>query len=899
MTVYELQAINTDGSVLGILPHFSNIEAGMEFSSVGLLRLIYPRLGVNFAHLAKKREIRLLVDGVEPTNARWRLEEREGNDVSEEAGGSAVTWAGRSMLAAFEFALVWPSDVNIFSNITAGNIIRTYALRAQARGGGLYQITFNSFSSTLDSNGVAWTKQLPSIEYRPGVNMLQIIENLVDQGMCEVAMVGRDLRVYNPGTLSTDRTVTNPPVILRAGRDIAEAPFRASSRGLATVALVVGDNGAFSVVSDATAILAEGRLETFISQGGVSDTGTLTAIGQAQLDIVKQERLERTYGLTLDPDGPLPQEDYFVGDYVFSDVGEGNVKYRVRQHTLTIGQDGSVSGSVVLNDKFAEFEESLVRRVNGILGGATSIGIQPAKSGDKISPSAPAAPTLSSAAYVTPSGTTLAQVTASWPQVTTNTDGTAIDDLSGYEVRYRVNAGNWAPAGRADAAVAFISGFTPGANVDVQVVAIDTTGNRSAWSASGSVVAASDAVAPPVPSTPTVDGTTFLGAIRITWDGLGSAGEAMPTDFDRVEIHASTVSGFTPTAATMRANITAIGGVVTLPLTVGVPWFVKLVSVDYTGNRSAASTQASATPRSAVNGDLGAGIVQNANIANLAVDDAKIASLSVGKITAGTLAADVVLGARVKTADTGARVEMNSAGLKVYNSGGILVVDLNSNGTASFTGTLIASDYLSKATHPRVEIGPSATYGGDDVIRFTRANGTTAAQIVRYESGIPTQETFAIQDCDTSGNPSGSTIFVISGGAYGWGLNTPQANGFIMAEVVDMDAAVKMSGLDARIVSRNSASVAEGSVGTLRDWERARVPVTFNGTASKDTTYTFVVGFGQRPVTVASSSDAGAALGNFYAQVVSSGATSCVVRLRDVDGTARTGSANADIIAML
>lgn len=102
-----------------------------------------------------------------------------------------------------------------------------------------------------------------------------------------------------------------------------------------------------------------------------------------------------------------------------------------------------------------------------------------------------------------------------------------------------------------------------------------------------------------------------------------------------------------------------------------------------------------------------------------------------------------------------------------------------------------------------------------------------------------------------------------------------------------------------RIVARNAASSSDGAAGTLRDWERARIPVTFSGAASKDTTYTYATGFGQRPVISATPAEADAPLGNFCSQVYSAGATSCVVRLRDVGGVVRTGSTNADIIAML
>jgi hypothetical protein len=86
--------------------------------------------------------------------------------------------------------------------------------------------------------------------------------------------------------------------------------------------------------------------------------------------------------------------------------------------------------------------------------------------------------------------------------------------------------------------------------------------------------------------------------------------------------------------------------------------------------------------------DLG---VVNAKIANLAVTDAKMGSVAAGKIIAGTLSADIVVGARIKTADTGQRVELNALGLKAYNSSNALTVDIPTSGSPSFAGIVTAT----------------------------------------------------------------------------------------------------------------------------------------------------------------------------------------------------------------
>lgn len=207
-------------------------------------------------------------------------------------------------------------------------------------------------------------------------------------------------------------------------------------------------------------------------------------------------------------------------------------------------------------------------------------------------------------------------------------------------------------------------------------------------------------------------------------------------------------------------------------------------------------------------------------------------------------------------------------------------------------------EYFSRSTHPRVEIGPSdvAEFDGKDVVKFTRADGSVAAMVAQYEVPSISSEALQISICDSSGTPIGNNVYVDD--VRGFGVMAMEGGGWIYADVTDVDSSLRL-GTGGKIVARNSPSTSEGAAGTLRDLERARVPVTFNGTASKDTTYTFVVNFGQRPVTFATCSEGGTPLGNFYSQVLSAGATSCVVRLRDVDGTARTGSTNADLLAVL
>jgi hypothetical protein len=113
---------------------------------------------------------------------------------------------------------------------------------------------------------------------------------------------------------------------------------------------------------------------------------------------------------------------------------------------------------------------------------------------------------------------------------------------------------------------------------------------------------------------------------------------------------------------------------------------VKVIAVDITGNKSAASTAASATA--------------------LLIDDAHISDLTVTKVTAGTVSANWLLAASIRTAASGARVELNAAGLQAYNAGGTQTVSIASaDGSVTLLGQIISG-----TSGRRMEIMPTATF---------------------------------------------------------------------------------------------------------------------------------------------------------------------------------------------
>lgn len=610
MSEYELRYINGSTGVLGgWLSEYQKLTVNTPFNDIGSLELEYPGSSDG---VPEDFELAVTLNGVEIEGGRFLLQDDEGDQVAEE--GVITKYVGRSAVAVWlEDAIVYPptgsttkAAPSTFTNATPGTIMATLLLRAQTRGTSTL-INYSSFTSSVDSAGNAWAKVL-TIEYETGVGVLQVLQNLIEQGVVEVRFDKRQLHLYNPGGIGTDRTVQAVPIVLRKGRDIKEAPVKRSTRDLANVTLVGGDDDVLVQRTDATSLAARRRRETFVSQGGVTDTGTLAIVGDTQLSYRADRKVQKTVGLQYTPESPKPWSAYFNGDYVWADVNNYLEKFRVRQIILTQGvTEAETELTVVLNDRLAEREITQARAITGITGGATlgggnSVPADNSQTTDTLAPAAPSAPTLSSTAYLDADGKTQAQMSISWAAVTTNSDATACTDLAGYEVQVARTSGQWTPLGRTEAAVtvAYASPFSPGITAYARVRAFDTNGNAGAWSSAASITTATDNTPPPIPSTPTIDVTTFPGTIRVIWDGLGQSGEnftnALYNDFDRVEVHASLVNGFTPTSATRIDTLRSrLGGVSSFSSSPLGPTYIKLVSVDNLGNTSAASTQTSGT----------------------------------------------------------------------------------------------------------------------------------------------------------------------------------------------------------------------------------------------------------------------------------------------------------------
>lgn len=357
--------------------------------------------------------------------------------------------------------------------------------------------------------------------------------------------------------------------------------------------------------------------------------------------------------------------------------------------------------------------------------------------------SVPAAPvwvpaSFQTTTYLDSNGYAKARQKLVWSQPL-NQDGTAITDGLQYEVQYRLDSGaeftqTWADLSALhwdqlntwdqpivsdsvqwqslnvgwDASSLVIHELATGTAYDFRIRGIDTAGNLGNWSLQQTITTRSDDIPPSTPAAPVV--AANLVSIQVTHTmGKASGGTYnLESDLAHLEVHYSYDNGFTPSDATkagllranaglMAASVPAVGSF-TISETQQV--YVKVVAVDLSGNRSSASAAATATA------DL--------------IDDEHITNLTVSKLLAGTISADWILGANIRTNDVGARVELGPGGLAAYNSDGIQTVDIGSDGSASILGTFASGD-----AGRRIEINPPAATN-PEIRLYPEAGGTYA-----------------------------------------------------------------------------------------------------------------------------------------------------------------------------
>lgn len=225
------------------------------------------------------------------------------------------------------------------------------------------------------------------------------------------------------------------------------------------------------------------------------------------------------------------------------------------------------------------------------------------------------------------------------------------------------------------------------------------------------------------PSTPTLIGS--VQGINVVWNGLNSAGDLWPSDTSYVEVHMSTAgTGFTPDSSTLKGRLARPGGLAVVGLTAGTTYYFRLRGADPAGNYTTAGSAASGTPGLINAPDIAANAINANTIVAGTITGWSInaAYLSGGTVSGGFISGGTVDGSRLRTADSGSRVELGTTG----RVGSVDIFDASNNrADLSYSG-----GQLSVAGATTLAVNEIST------IADVNVGGTLTADTVRPEANI-------------------------------------------------------------------------------------------------------------------------------------------------------------------
>lgn len=609
----RLVAYQANGSKLGLLPEPTSYTVSFTHDAVGALTVSYSRKALRGEILDRRLETGLEIavevsDGgrwIEPYNGRFVIASRSRNalDVSDTVSLTGVSygWLLKKALNLDTSRLETSGDekgTRKFANANAGTIMRTFMDENWNRGG--VKVDCSRFTSGADSAGKQWGYMLPSIYYDLGISIQDVLDSLVNNGLCDWRTNARQLLLWNADSVAVCRDLSKSCVVTLA-QDVSEAPDDESIDGLASSILVRGDNINFRQ-DNPNAPKPWGGWELYSSQQGVNKKETAEHLIKPTLANAARVRGQYTRSVNVVEASCLPLVDYTIGDWITAPTVANREKVRVQQVTLQLDSTG-FKASLILNDKNYDSSVRLTKRMNGITGGAHlggASGAIPAPEKDHRVPKAPQNLSANSDAYINVNGYARGMVTARWDDVTLATDGTAMD-ITSYVVEYRVNKTGyeWHSAGTTTEHTLSWSNLDCGVQILIRVRAVPSYSDQMGeWSSVFALTVAKDTTPPPVPSKPIL--SSELGVVSVNWDGKTADGGSMPIDWDRNILGERLTNG---SFKEIAAVSTGIGDYVITGLTAGTSHTYAFRAVDHAGNKSDWSAIATVTVASAVSPD--------------------------------------------------------------------------------------------------------------------------------------------------------------------------------------------------------------------------------------------------------------------------------------------------------
>jgi hypothetical protein len=390
----------------------------------------------------------------------------------------------------------------------------------------------------------------------------------------------------------------------------------------------------------------------------------------------------------------------------------------------------------------------------------------------------------------------VATVTLTWTNPTTNASAGPLDDLFGFDVWYRYSTSdNWNKSGviPGDDSEWTQDGFEVPKNVTFKVYAVDSGGLKSEGT---EITIATTPAAKEIkqPTAPIIE--QYLGTPRFTWDGLQTDFTTPPLEAYEVEVHLSTIDGFSIVngsfpAGTFYGKFSAIPGgyliVNAADLTDGNDYYARFILTDIYGNKE---TSQQATFRAKVTGVV-----------------------TFDLLDVGSLTAQLITGLQIQTGgnvasgagdQSGLRLDTN--GLRGYNDGGQLIFDLNAN-----TGNIFMNG--------SINIGGYATTDALNQGLASVDNTTTAQQIIdslnAYTGGTEITGTVINENSIITGLVAANTFVAVGKSADDINAGSTTINGGqITTDSLNADRLVGGT-IDARKITVTNINAERITAGTL------------------------------------------------------------------------------------
>lgn len=457
----------------------------------------------------------------------------------------------------------------------------------------------------------------------------------------------------------------------------------------------------------------------------ISESGTLSGNANTRAQLQLNRFSGSRSSVSLSTEDYDVKGNFVVGDYVYvydpetGFVDNGNeitwkgqpinpmalrcieMTWPIRAGWTVAFRRGSDSVWVDLSDYFVpESGEStvVVGEFNRSLLSAEgeSLGNRPNTGGvDSTIPGTPSFTGFSTGSYQSAAagGQTRSAIRAQWT-TPLNTDLSTIQDGDHYEIRYRINQVIGYPAYWDDLeanfdwdditgnswdalysepvqaspewTIAFVpwgtnaftlSELSPGVNYEIQIRAVDNANppHQGAWSASSFVITVGDTLAPSTPAAPIVAGSLIAIQVEHTLGKASGGTFNLELDLSHLEVHVGGSASFFTDGTTKVGELIATPGMIQsgipavgtfqIPNTEAI--WVRVVAVDQAGNKSGPSV----------------GVQITAQL----IDNSHISSLSVSKLTAGTITATSVLASQMEVGP-GGNIKLTNGRIEVFDN---------------------------------------------------------------------------------------------------------------------------------------------------------------------------------------------------------------------------------------